>query len=233
MMLTSKALLLALGGQYGPGSTDPTGGNSAGGQFGGFDLSAFLAPLEKKLIAHGVLASLAFVIFMPIGSIMIRLASFPGLWWVHGLFQLFAYALYICAFGIGIWFVNQIPTKLIDHYHPVIGILVFCLLFFQPILGAIHHFQFKKYNRRTFWSYAHLWLGRIVITLGMINGGLGMLLAHDTGFFVPSKGQMIAYGVIAGIMWLAWVAAAVVGERRRSRGRKSAETGPGYKEQYA
>ena len=153
---------------------------------------------------------------------------------VHGLFQIFAYIIYIAAFGIGIWLVNNIPISLIDHYHPVIGILVFCLLFFQPILGLIHHFQFKKYNRRTIWSYGHLWLGRIVITLGMINGGLGMLLATETGYFVPSRGQMIAYGVVAGIMWLAWVFAAVVGESRRSRGRRAAETGPGsYKQPYA
>ena len=60
----------------------------------------------------------------------------------------------------------------------------------------------------------------------MINGGLGMLLATETGFFIPSRGQMIAYGVVAGIMWLLWVAAAVIGESRRTKGRKAAETGP-------
>lgn len=194
-------------------------------------MQAFLNDREKKLIAHGVLASLAFVIFFPMGSILIRLASFPGVWLVHGLFQAFAYIVYICAFGIGIWFVKHIPVSLLDHYHPVIGILVFCLLFFQPILGLLHHFQFKKYNRRTIWSYGHLWLGRIVITLGMINGGLGMLLATETGFFVPSRGQKIAYGVVAGIMWLLWVFSSVIGETKRSRGKKNTETG--YKEQYA
>lgn len=45
-----------------------------------------------------------------------------------------------------------------------------------------------------------------------------MLLASDAPAFLafrPTKGQIIAYGVVAGIMWLAWVAAAIVGERRR------------------
>lgn len=151
------------------------------------------------------------------GSILIRLGSFRGLWLVHGLFQIFAYLVYVAAFGIAIWIVNNVPVSLIGRYHPVIGIIVFCLLFFQPILGLLHHFAFKKYRRRTVWSYGHLWLGRIVITLGMINGGLGMLLATETGFYKPSNGQIVAYAVVAGFMWLLWVLASVVGERKRAR----------------
>lgn len=124
------------------------------------------------------------------------------------------------AFGLGVWMVNNIPYNLLNTYHPIIGIVLFALLFFQPILGYIHHLQYKKYSRRTIWSYGHLWLGRVVITLGMINGGLGMLLASDAPAFLsfrPTQAQIIAYGIIAGIMWLLWVAAAVVGEKRRAK----------------
>jgi hypothetical protein len=170
------------------------------------------------LIAHGVLAALAFVLFFPLGSILIRLGTFRGVWLVHGIFQLFAYIVYIVAFGLGVWMVNNIPYNLLNTYHPIIGIVLFTLLFFQPILGYIHHVQYKRHSRRTIWSYGHIWLGRIVITLGMINGGLGMLLASDAPAFLsfrPTRGQIVAYGVIAGIMWLLWVAAIVVGERRR------------------
>jgi hypothetical protein len=184
---------------------------------------------------------------------LIRLGKFRGVWLIHGMFQLFAYLVYIAAFGIGVWMVNNIPVNLLDSYHPIIGIIVFVLLFFQPILGFVHHLKFKKYSRRTVWSYGHLWLGRILITLGMVNGGLGLLLASDapaiTGF-APSKGQVIAYGVIAAIMWLLWVASAIVGERRRAKGKnklaaKEAEVEqpqdsveletapPTYKEHYA
>lgn len=219
------------GGFGGGGFGNPFSGGGSGSGFGGFDMTSFLSDRQKILIAHGVLASLAFVILFPVGSILIRLGSFPGVWLVHGLFQIFAYAVYIAAFGLGVWFVNNIPVNLLGHYHPVIGIVVFCLLFFQLILGWLHHSQFKKYRRRTVWSYGHLWLGRAVITLGMINGGLGMLLATETGYFVPSQGQMIAYGVVAGIMWLLWVCVSLIGERRRARSRRFAQEP--YKEQYA
>ncbi|KAH4194013.1 hypothetical protein HBI56_049810 [Parastagonospora nodorum] len=208
------------GGNYGPGS-NPNSDNS--GQFGSnfSPPSQFLlASRQKILIAHGVLASLAFVLLFPTGSILLRLSTFRGAWLVHGLFQLFAYIIYIVAFALGIWMVNNIPYNLLSTYHPIIGIVLFVLLFFQPILGYVHHVQYKKYSRRTVWSYGHLWLGRIVITLGMINGGLGMLLASDAPAFVnfrPTRGQIVAYGVVAGIMWLLWLAAVVVGERRRAR----------------
>jgi hypothetical protein len=162
---------------------------------------------RMMLIAHGVLASLAFVILFPAGSIAIRLASFPGVVWLHAAFQIFAYLIYIAAFGLGIYLTNQLG--LLDNYHPIIGIVVLVLIFFQPILGFMHHTLFKKYSHRTMWSYGHIWLGRIAITLGIINGGLGLKLADN------SRSGKVAYGVVAGFMWLAWVAASVIGERRR------------------
>jgi hypothetical protein len=228
---TSVSAQYGPNGQYGPGGSgggnSDSNGNDYASQYGGgrggfsnFDIES----RHKLIIAHGVLASLAFVLLFPVGSILIRLGSFRGVWIVHGLFQLFAYLVYIAAFGIGVWMINNIPVNLLDNYHPIIGIVVFVLLFFQPILGFIHHLKFKKYSRRTVWSYGHLWLGRILITLGMINGGLGLLLASDapvsTGF-APTQGQIIAYGVIAAIIWLLWVSAAVYGERKRKISRKA------------
>lgn len=170
------------------------------------------------LIAHGVLASLAFVILFPMGSIAIRLASFPGIIWIHAAFQIFAYIIYIAGFGLGVYLAKDL--KLMSQSHPIIGIVVLLVLFVQPILGWMHHAMFKKHKRRTLWSQAHIWVGRIAITVGIINGGLGFRLAACRG--MSSTGGMIAYGVIAGIVWLAWVAAMFIGERRRKNALKNA-----------
>lgn len=86
--------------------------------------------------------------------------------------------------------------------------------------------MFKKYSRRTFWSYAHLWLGRIIITLGIINGGLGLNLADNT-----TSGK-IAYAVVAAVMFSAFVAASVYGEIKRARRQRSAPP-PSYSERVA
>ncbi|KAF2656210.1 iron reductase domain protein [Lophiostoma macrostomum CBS 122681] len=190
----------------GDGSNSGTtflGNGSSGGRGG--------STQRMMLIAHGTLACLAFVIFFPAGAIAIRLASFPGVVWFHAAFQVFAYLVYIAAFGLGVYIASDMD--LLDEYHPIIGIVVFIALFIQPIFGYLHHLMFKKYSHRTFWSYAHIWVGRLAITLGIINGGLGFKLADSMG--MSSKPGMIAYSVIAGFVWLAWVASAVIGERRR------------------
>jgi hypothetical protein len=60
------------------------------------------------MLAHGVLACLAFVVFFPFGAISIRLFSFPGLVWFHAIFQMLAYLLFTAAFGLGIYLATQI-----------------------------------------------------------------------------------------------------------------------------
>ncbi|OCL09434.1 hypothetical protein AOQ84DRAFT_388179 [Glonium stellatum] len=199
------------GGYGGGGSPNsPFGGGNSG-----FDPFSFLSTGTKILTAHAVLASLAFVIFFPTGGILIRLCSFRGLWLVHGLFQIFAYLLYIAAFGLGIWMATNF--RMLNQAHPIIGIVLFVLLFFQPLLGFLHHFMFKRHGRRMVWSYGHIWLGRVIITLGIINGGLGLQLAKRTRVGAPSNGRVVAYSVVAAIMWVVYVLAALLGEIRRRR----------------
>jgi hypothetical protein len=83
-------------------------------------------------------------------------------------------------------------------------------------------------------SYMHIWLGRILVTAGIINGGLGLLMAYRP----PTVGQIAAYSVLAGIVWVVFI---VVGftkgpvkagkggdesPRRSSWGRANADLGP-------
>jgi hypothetical protein len=146
---------------------------------------------------------------------MIRLASFPGLWIVHGLFQILGLLLYTVAFGIGIWMTKNFYT--LNDAHPIIGIALFALLAFQPMLGFLHHVFFKRHNARTIWSYGHIWFGRIAIILGIVNGGLGLGLAKRTGHMVPPQSAVIGYSVVAGFFGLAYILSAIYGERKRGQ----------------
>lgn len=47
------------------------------------------------------------------------------------------------------------------------------------------------------------------MTLGMINGGLGLMLSDNT-----TKGE-IGYGVVAAVVWLSWVGVAVWSEFKK------------------
>ncbi|EME88125.1 uncharacterized protein MYCFIDRAFT_129139, partial [Pseudocercospora fijiensis CIRAD86] len=164
---------------------------------------------DRIISAHGALASLAFVGLFPIGGILIRIANFTGLIWVHAAMQAVAYLIYIVAFGMGAYLMSQLRSSITIHAHPIIGGILFLVLLSQPISGLLHHRLFKKYGHRTGWSYAHLTIGRIAIPLGMINGGLGLAIAG------AGTGAKAAYAVVAVIMSLAYIASIVIGERRR------------------
>lgn len=83
-------------------------------------------------------------------------------------------------------------------------------MFFQAISGLLHHVLFKTQRQRTVVSYIHLWLGRALITLGMINGGLGLLVNRRS-----TRAQNIAYGTIAAVIWLAYLVTSAIYEARR------------------
>jgi hypothetical protein len=109
-----------------------------------------------------------------------------------------------------------------DDPHVGIGLLLLVVLFFMPIVGTIHHKMYKQVQKRTFWSYGHIFTGRAGIILGMINGGLGLQLAD------ASRSYIIAYGVVAGLMGVVYLGAISFGVLKR--GRKSTQTSANHSE---
>lgn len=124
----------------------------------------------------------------------------------------------VAAFSSGL---GQLPafantTQLTNpayNYHPIIGIVVLLLIIFQPLLGALHHRNFKRYLRRTVPSHLHLWNGRIVIILGIVNGGLGLQIAG------ASDTMKLAYTIVAAVLGGAWIILSLFGEVRRVKGK--------------
>lgn len=173
---------------------------------------------QKAQVAHGIILGFAFAFLFPLGAILIRTASFRGLVWIHAAIQVFAWILALAGLGLGVYIAIYPMSQLkASNGHPIIGIIVIGAFAVQPISGLIHHYMYKKYQRSTLWSTTHVWWGRIILTLGIINGGLGLMLSGNT-----VKGE-IAYGVVAGVMWLIWMVVAVWGHLK-SRG-TSGETG--------
>jgi hypothetical protein len=65
--------------------------------------STFPQYYNQVKIAHAVLGILAWVIFFPLGAILVRLLRPPYAVRVHGTIQIFAYSLLIAGAGMGIW----------------------------------------------------------------------------------------------------------------------------------
>ncbi|KAK5707945.1 hypothetical protein LTR97_000484 [Elasticomyces elasticus] len=164
---------------------------------------------ERVQTAHAICASIAFVGLFPIGAIIVRVAGFKNLVWVHVATQTIALAVFIAAVGLGLYIATS--GNQLNEAHPIIGLVLFVVLFFQPIFGWMHHRLFKKHGGRTAWSYAHLTVGRGAIVLGMINGGLGLQLAY------ANSSAKIAYGVVAGVVSATYLASIIFGEVKRKQ----------------
>lgn len=188
----------------------------------------------RVLIAHAVMATMAWAFLFPIGAILLRLnINRPIMLQLHVSVQIAAYLIYMAAAGTGIWVAMQYE-QFFDVWsdpHLAIGLALLICTSIQPLLGWIHHRIYRartiiiaNTNRgprpgRTVWGRLHLWLGRGLITLGIINGGLGlkMLEVSPTQDLTVTRNAEIGYGVVAGFMWLLYIGITVVWEATRSR----------------
>jgi hypothetical protein len=138
-----------------------------------------LTSYDKMVIAHGVLMGLSFVIFFPLGAIIIRFLSniLPVPTMMHYITQLSAFLLVLAATVLGIYL--SIGEQFM-YFHQFFGIIIVILLVFQGMLGWYHHHRFvrDKPSSRRWFTHAHLWLGRVLIVFGLANCGFGLILAN-------------------------------------------------------
>lgn len=105
------------------------------------------------------------------------------------------------------------------------GTVVVALMGLQPFLGWAHHRYFVKNQKRGVISHVHIWLGRLLMVLGIINGGLGLQLASSP------QGYIITYSVIAGIAFVLYVGGVITGRIRRGDRSKQINSPPMSKEE--
>ncbi|PGH23888.1 hypothetical protein AJ80_02137 [Polytolypa hystricis UAMH7299] len=160
--------------------------------------------------AHGAAMSIAFVLVMPLGALLIRGMKGRVAVAVHVSCQLVGWALMLGGLATGIR-VGKILDRLHNNPHTILGTIIVAALLLQPFIGYIHHRRFMSTQRRTAWTYLHIWYGRILILVGIINGGLGLQLAANT------MAGKIVYGVIAGIVGAAYCIVMVLVELRMTK----------------
>ncbi|EEY18777.1 conserved hypothetical protein [Verticillium alfalfae VaMs.102] len=198
------------------GSAAPTTGGNTGNSNTGGNTGGITAPASSGLagpnvlLAHGVIMTIVFVAMYPIGSILMPML---GKWLIHAGWQIIAFMLMWAGFGLGVVYGND-HGYLFKQTHTILGTVVCALLVAQPFLGLVHHMHYKKHQMRGAVSHSHIWFGRIVLLLGIINGGLGMQLASSSTTWI------VAYSVVAGIMAVLYVLAIWLKSRRTGGRRK-------------
>lgn len=159
--------------------------------------------LTKIRTIHGSIMAVTFVVLFPtFASLLHLLLPSKPVVKIHASLQAMSAILAIVGFGLGVYLNSQITIK--GKHHQAIGAIVIILLVIvRPILGIRHHMLFRRTQRKTLLGYAHRWQGRIMLSLGVVNGGIGYNLSR-TGPSGGPRGVLVGYGVVAGIVYVCY-----------------------------
>ncbi|KAI1294538.1 iron reductase domain protein [Xylaria venustula] len=206
----TNPFVAASSGGSGEGSSPSSGSGSGAGSSG---TPESIKEIPRLQSAHGIIMSIVMVVLYPLGSILMPIF---GSWVLHAVWQMGSFLLMWAGFAIGIVLAQRTGINFSEN-HTLLGTVVVALFGVQPIGGYIHHLYYVKYQKRGLVSHGHIWYGRILLVLGIVNGGLGLQLA--------SAGQslVIAYSVVAAVIFAAYIGGAIFGEVKRHRSRGAAE----------
>ncbi|KAI1432625.1 iron reductase domain protein [Xylaria sp. CBS 124048] len=178
--------------------------------------SGEIREIAKLTSAHGIVMSIVMVALYPLGSILMPLF---GNWSLHATWQTLSFIAMWAGFGIGVVLAQRTGYNFIEA-HTKLGTAVVALFGIQPIGGYLHHRHYLKYHKRGLVSYGHIWYGRILMVLGIINGGLGLKLSN------ASKSLVTAYAAIAAIIFIAYIGGAFFAEVKRRKRTELGDNGP-------
>ncbi|KAK3342682.1 hypothetical protein B0H65DRAFT_429516, partial [Neurospora tetraspora] len=160
---------------------------------------------------HGFMAAVPFVFLFPIGSIVLRFfRPHPRALQLHKCTHMLGYIMYLSALGMG-HFINDRKDALTDgddslrhNCHGIIGTVVAVLLTMQVLLAFMcrRHGDFRFQNPRPqhhIWSYLHMIPGHFVISLGVLNGGVGLWEAEG------SDSAMLKMYIVVGVPAALWL----------------------------
>jgi hypothetical protein len=159
-------------------------------------------PGQSMLIAHAALMCCAFVVLFPLAALAVRVPPSIRVTRLHAPWQLANLAIAVSGAGLGIALAKKRHIPIGHTPHTIVGLVVVgCLLLVQPAMGWLQHLHSRKTARRSPFGWMHVLLGRVLLILGVINGGCGFSLAHDH--------QYKAYIVVVAVVGTFYIAVLV------------------------
>ncbi|KAL9619634.1 MAG: hypothetical protein Q9160_005740 [Pyrenula sp. 1 TL-2023] len=173
-----------------------------------FDLSTTEAAKSFRNImwhVHGILMTLAFIFFLPAGTLAMLSAHPSASFRWHWRLQAVGGVLGVLGMVLGL-----LLSRAIVLFHQFVGIAVLVAVGVQAWAGWRHHVKYLETGGRTWVSPVHVWLGRVMLCSGWVNLFSGMLL-RDYGWGTLT-GMDLA--VVAEVLLLGWA----WDRRRQGRG---------------
>ena len=148
--------------------------------------------------------SLIFLITFPLAALTLYLPYKQKVRYVHAPLQLLSLILLIAGLATGVVLGKREDE--LDGYHQIIGyLIVLVFVLFQPALGIYQHLHYHKTGGKSPMGIIHRWLGRCVIILGVINGGLGFMQSGPVGNDDSPTWAVVTYSIIAGVLFCVYM----------------------------
>ncbi|KAK4057454.1 hypothetical protein OIO90_001523 [Microbotryomycetes sp. JL221] len=222
----SQPLQLAVSGASSSGSATASAGGSAPTSVAGSgddssvsgSSSTARSKRDMYIIAHAVLASLAVMLFFPLGIVMARFLRGFAWYPLHAGFNILGAAMIIAAFGLGIYVTGD------DHFqdtHQRVGLALFIIVVIQVVLGFVAHnrkfivdpnAKLPTLSNKGPIRYGHILIGLAVIGLGWYNVHEGFdewESSSDAQSMVP-RAVEIVYWILVGVFGALYVGGWVV-----------------------
>ncbi|PGH05642.1 hypothetical protein GX51_02801 [Blastomyces parvus] len=189
------------------------------GQGGGSATGVSQRTINVKRVTHGIIMSVVFVVLFPTFALGLFLIPYSKTATrIHAPLQLLTLCAAVAGFGVGVSLARDL--KKATMYHPIIGYVVIgWLVLFQPLLGYLHHVNYVRTHGPSAMGQVHRWLGRCMLALGIVNGGLGFRFSGIGKETVPLSG-VIVYAVIAGVIGVAYVGISTWGTLKKNKKRR-------------
>ena len=166
------------------------------------------------VLLHAILLAGSFILVFPAGVITLRNVPRLGVK-LHIALQVFGAVAVVAGAGVAITMsILGIQYAHLRHPHQIVGLSVAGLVGLQLYLGHAHHVRYTLFKRRTWFSFAHMGVGRVVIYGGIANAVLGLWLCKR---ILGMIGVAVAGGVVGFVMEFVAVRACV--RRGRKEGR--------------
>jgi Cytochrome domain of cellobiose dehydrogenase/Eukaryotic cytochrome b561 len=147
-------------------------------------------------IFHGLIMSACFIVFFPIGALLIRL-PFRLAFWLHLMWQCCTVLGVAIGLSLGVYVAtNKNKHPKLNTPHQGLGLTVILLVFGQASLGFLLHRNYKRTQSPSLHGKIHRFLGLTIILLGITNGALGLNFAENNGRLPAYFGLVVFIAVI-------------------------------------
>ncbi|OAA46044.1 integral membrane protein [Metarhizium rileyi] len=122
-----------------------------------------------------------FMIFFIIGMMNFGIVLLRACGWAkwHALNQIVATMGVLAGLALGVLTsFNYQRSRSFKHYHQVLGYIIVAAILAQLGLGVKHHFEYQRTKTPTIFGRIHLWMGRLILLLAVVNAIIGFTFAQ-------------------------------------------------------